>query len=97
MPRMPTALSCGHAATPLLITKSVGPPDVPVSGVLIAIAAEAARCLHALGVRVKAAIFTSRSGRAPWILPKPLGGGFAGHAQHGRRDQQEVFHRSRHH
>ncbi len=60
-----------HSTHP--IVKSIGAPDVSVSGVLIAMAAEAASCLHALSICVKAtaAIFCRR---APRILPESLGG-----------------------
>jgi len=55
---------------------SLATPDGPISGILIAITADAAYRVHALGVRVVAAAL--RPGRpvlgAPWILPKPLGG-----------------------
>ena len=55
---------------------SLAAPNVPVSGILITIAADAAYRVHALGVRVVAAAL--RPSRpvlgAPWILPKPLGG-----------------------
>ena len=60
-----------HSTHP--IVKSIGAPGVSVSGVSIAMAAEAASCLHALSVCVKAtaAIFCRR---APRILPESLGG-----------------------
>ena len=63
----------GNIHSTHLIVKSIGAPEVSVRGVLIAMAGEAASCLHALSVCVKAAaaIFCRR---APRILPESLGG-----------------------
>jgi hypothetical protein len=88
-----------HESPPRDAAKSVGTLDVPVSGVLIAVAAQTTRRFHALGVCVEATT-AILSRRAPRILPESLGGSGCGVAyrhQYCRWESQEVFHRSLHH
>src|SRR6266849_8882868 len=72
--------------------KSIGTLDVAVSGILVAMAAQTARCLHALGVCIKATT-AILSRRAPRILPESLGGsrrGIADRDQYGLHPSGET-------